>query len=177
MAALVAAEAREKLKLYKELGFLGSGTFAEVSRYVRVTGVGRVVLCRAALPGPPCDREGHRPAPQTALLQHDMLHDRIVAIKRVRKVSFKDGINLGAVKELQALKELDHPNVLKVCGRPRARAALSGRGASLTPRQHDRHRHRALTRHHPNSRSSTTRSCTATVSTSCSSTAQRTCLR
>lgn len=33
----VGAEAREKLKLYREIGYLGAGTFAEVSRYVRLS--------------------------------------------------------------------------------------------------------------------------------------------
>jgi hypothetical protein len=46
--------------------------------------------------------------------QLDTRADRVVAIKRVRKVSYKEGVNLGAIKELQALTELDHPNILKV---------------------------------------------------------------
>ena len=65
---------------------------------------------RAACYGQPRTPNSHPPR----RAQHDTLHDRIVAIKRVRKVSFKDGINLGAVKELQALSELDHANVLKL---------------------------------------------------------------
>ena len=43
-----------------------------------------------------------------------------MAIKRVRKVSFKEGMNLGAIKELQALQEVSHPNVLKVGAGARA---------------------------------------------------------
>jgi hypothetical protein len=53
------------------------------------------------------------------LAQLDTRADRVVAIKRVRKVSYKEGVNLGAIKELQALTELNHPNILKVRTAPR----------------------------------------------------------
>ena len=46
--------------------------------------------------------------------QHDVANNRAVAIKRVKKASYKEGVNLGAIKELQALQELQHPNVLAI---------------------------------------------------------------
>lgn len=44
-----------------------------------------------------------------------------MAIKRLRKDVFKHGVNLGAIKELQAMQELEHPNVLAVRAAPRER--------------------------------------------------------
>lgn len=74
---------RAALRGYKLLSFIGEGTFAEVSKYTRLS------------------------------------TGEVVAVKRLKKDQFKCGVNLGAVKELQALQELSHPNVLAVsatCG-------------------------------------------------------------
>ena len=81
-------EGRQKLRGYKLLGFIGSGTFAEVSKYVKLD------------------------------------TNEIVAVKRLKKDTYKSGVNLGAIKELQALQELSHPNVLAV--RAYARRAVLG---------------------------------------------------
>ena len=63
---------------YKLVSYIGSGAFAEVSKYTRLS------------------------------------TGEVVAVKRLKKDQFKCGVNLGAVKELQALQELSHPNVLAV---------------------------------------------------------------
>jgi len=42
----------------------------------------------------------------------DRVSGAAVAIKRLKKDVFRSGINLGAIKEVQALQELRHPNVL-----------------------------------------------------------------
>lgn len=39
---------------------------------------------------------------------------RIVAIKRIMKAEYRGGVNLGAIKELQALQELHHRNILNL---------------------------------------------------------------
>ena len=39
---------------------------------------------------------------------------REVAIKSVNKAAYRAGVNLGAVKELQAMAELEHPNIVRV---------------------------------------------------------------
>ena len=109
MAEAVAAEAREKLKLYNELGYLGAGTFAEVSRYVS-----HVLTSATQEASTAYNSAGIISTHVICPMQYDTVRKFAVAIKRVRKVSFKEGINLGAIKELQALQELDHPNVLKV---------------------------------------------------------------
>lgn len=44
----------------------------------------------------------------------DSATGRLVAIKRILKDSYKGGVNLGAIKELQALQELQHENILKL---------------------------------------------------------------
>lgn len=71
-------EGRRTLRGYRLLGFIGSGTFAEVSKYLKLD------------------------------------TNEVVAVKRLKKDTYKSGVNLGAIKELQALQELDHPNVLAV---------------------------------------------------------------
>ena len=95
-------EGRAKLRGYQLLGFIGSGTFAEVSRYANgATG-------------------------------------QVVAVKRLKKDVFKSGVNLGAVKELQALQELDHPNILAVSrpaawDHPRGRASRRAHSDAAPP--------------------------------------------
>ena len=43
---------------------------------------------------------------------NDLETGKFVAIKRVLKESFREGVNLGAIKELCALQELHHPNII-----------------------------------------------------------------
>lgn len=79
-AAPLSAEdaGRAAMRGYKLVSYIGSGAFAEVSKYTRLS------------------------------------TGEVVAVKRLKKDQFKCGVNLGAVKELQALQELSHPNVLAV---------------------------------------------------------------
>lgn len=44
----------------------------------------------------------------------DVLRGSLVAVKRVKKDTYRAGINLGAIKEIQALQELSHPNILRL---------------------------------------------------------------
>ena len=37
-----------------------------------------------------------------------------VAIKKIKVGQFKDGLDMSAVREVQYLRELSHPNVIKV---------------------------------------------------------------
>lgn len=57
----------------------------------------------------------------------------VVAVKRLKKDTYRTGVNLGAVKELQALSELAHANVLAV--RARACHAAWGRRCRVTGRR------------------------------------------
>ena len=54
-------------------------------------------------------------------------------MKRLKKDTYRTGVNLGAVKELQALSELAHANVLAV--RARACHAAWGRRCRVTGRR------------------------------------------
>lgn len=48
------------------------------------------------------------------VVQEDTATGRPVAIKRVLRDTFRAGVNLGAIKELQAMQEVRHPNLLQV---------------------------------------------------------------
>jgi cyclin-dependent kinase 7 len=37
-----------------------------------------------------------------------------VAIKKIRLGQFKDGLDMSAIREIKALKELKHPNIIDV---------------------------------------------------------------
>ena|ERR1700733_2466470 len=39
-----------------------------------------------------------------------------IAIKKIKVGEFKDGLDMSAVREVQYLRELSHPNVIKVSG-------------------------------------------------------------
>lgn len=47
-------------------------------------------------------------------MQLDSETGRLVAIKSIAKAAYREGVNLGAIKELQAMQELSHKNVLAV---------------------------------------------------------------
>ena len=48
------------------------------------------------------------------LPQRHIKTGEIVAIKRLYKGKYRDGINVAAVCEVQVLQELHHPNIIKV---------------------------------------------------------------
>ena len=54
------------------------------------------------------------PSVRLSVLQTDMESGRQVALKSVNRGASGEGANLGAIKEVQALQELEHDNVLKV---------------------------------------------------------------
>jgi serine/threonine protein kinase len=52
----------------------------------------------------------------TKAAQVDSQTGLTVAIKKVLKSDkYSEGVNLGAIKELQAMQELNHNNIVKVC--------------------------------------------------------------
>jgi hypothetical protein len=101
----------------------------------------------------------------------------VVAVKRLKKDAFKTGVNLGAIKELQALQELSHPNVLAVRGGARAHARGNGAwtiAQSNSPHLSHMHLLAVAARcppRAPRACSYATRLCTVTGCTWCSSVA------
>jgi serine/threonine protein kinase len=46
----------------------------------------------------------------------DMRSNRIVALKKVRMEKEKDGIPITCLREVKILKEVDHPNIVRLLG-------------------------------------------------------------
>lgn len=40
--------------------------------------------------------------------------NKMTALKKIKLKQQRDGINFSAIREIQALKELEHPNIVKV---------------------------------------------------------------
>jgi serine/threonine protein kinase len=90
---------REHFRRYTRVCFLGKGGFAEVSKYIDN--------------GSPASSSSSSSGAGSASASTG----REVAIKSVNRATYREGVNLGAVKELQAMAELEHENVVRVSGR------------------------------------------------------------
>ena len=90
------------VKNYRFLRLLGKGGFAEVNEYVSCG-----VFCRC--------RRGQRVVSPWHT-QEDTTTGKTVAIKQIFEGDKRAGVNLGAIKEMQVLLEIQHPNVIRVRG-------------------------------------------------------------
>ena len=92
---------------YKFVRYLGKGGFAEVNEYVRSAGLEGLRGLGARVPT--VRRRYWRIA-----AQEDSTTGARVAIKQIFEGDKKIGVNLGAIKEMQVMLEIQHPNIIRV---------------------------------------------------------------
>jgi len=108
------AYGRAKMAEYRKIKALGEGKFAEVFKYVRSQLRELAVAPWCCCVVVSCRVISLFRTLAVVCWQEHIKTGNVVAVKRLKKVSYSEGISLAAICEIQYLQELSHANVIKV---------------------------------------------------------------